>query len=78
VRHQASGRGTVHAVSVVHRAPAEALRTHVPYLVALIDADEGFRLMAHGDAALRIGDRVQAGFRVFGDRLIPHFQKLAT
>jgi uncharacterized OB-fold protein len=74
---QASGRGTVHAVSLVHRAPTEALRVYAPYLVALIDADEGFRLMAHGDPSLRIADRVHARFRTFGDELIPYFEKSA-
>jgi uncharacterized OB-fold protein len=52
-----AGRGTVHATTSVH--PAEG----APYNVALIDCDEGFRLMSRveGIAAeeVRIGMRVR-------------------
>jgi uncharacterized OB-fold protein len=58
----ASGLGTVHATTVTHPQQGE------PYNVALIDCDEGFRLMsrvediAPGD--VKIGMRVR--FRVHG------------
>ena len=58
VAKQASGTGTVHARTLVTRAPTEELRAHAPYLIVLVDAEEGFRLMAHGDKDLQIGDRV--------------------
>lgn len=41
-----SGRGTVHAVTVVHRAPSPELQPETPYVVALVDLEEGVRLMA--------------------------------
>ena len=69
----ASGRGTVAACTVVARAPTTALAAHAPYAVLLVDAKEGFRLMAHGDAALHIGEAVQADYRLFGGALVPHF-----
>jgi hypothetical protein len=52
----------------------------VPYVVALIDLDEGPRMMANvlGDDALSmaIGDRVQLTFEDRGDgALIPQFQR---
>ena len=72
---RSSGRGTVYAQTLVHRAPSEALRSHVPYLVALVDMEEGFRMMAHGDARLAIGEPVQARFEQFGETLVPHFHK---
>jgi uncharacterized OB-fold protein len=74
---QSSGVGTVHAVTLVTRAPGEELRAHAPYLIALIDTDEGFRLMAHGDRTLRIGDRVRARFVTLAGRLMPHFERIA-
>lgn len=43
----ASGRGRLHAWSVVHRAPGPQFRERVPYVVALVDLDEGPRLMTH-------------------------------
>jgi uncharacterized OB-fold protein len=72
---QARGTGTVHAVTEVTRAPSEALRACAPYSIALVDADEGFRLMAHVEHGARIGDRVQVRFLEFGGRPIPVFFK---
>src|SRR5258708_7101152 len=72
---QASGRGTVHARTLVARAPTEELRAHAPYLIVLVDAEEGFRLMAHGDPALQIGDRVRARFAQLAGKKIPYFEK---
>jgi uncharacterized protein len=64
-----TGRGTVYATTVVHPA-----REGAPYNVALIDCDEGFRLMSRVEdlapEAVRIGMRVR--FRVHrpgGDEL---------
>ena len=34
-----------------------------------------FRMMAHGDQALAIGDRVTARFVPFAGRLVPYFDK---
>lgn len=72
---QASGRGSVHTISLVHRAPSEALRHYAPYLIVLVDAEEGFRMMAQGEKSLAIGDRVMARFARFGESVIPFFEK---
>lgn len=72
---QARGTGTVHAVTEVARAPSEALRARAPYCIALVDADEGFRLMAHVERGARIGDRVEVRFLEFGGRPVPVFFK---
>lgn len=69
------GTGTVHTMSLVHRAPSADLRDLVPYLLLIVDVDEGFRLMAHGEQSLAIGDRVQAHFVEFAGRIIPRFEK---
>ena len=71
---QASGLGTIHAATLVTRAPSEALRAHAPYLIVLVDADEGFRLMAHAAPQLGIGARVRCRFVSFGGRSIPFFE----
>ena len=42
----ASGRGTIYSYVVVHRAPP-AFADLAPYIVALIDLDEGVRLMSN-------------------------------
>ena len=66
----------MHAITLVTRAPTEELRAYAPYAIALVDADEGFRLMAHAAPQLRIGDRVRARFVDLAGRLIPRFDKL--
>ncbi|HYB57949.1 MAG TPA: OB-fold domain-containing protein [Alphaproteobacteria bacterium] len=71
----ASGRGIVHAATMVHKAPVAALAAAAPYLVILVDAEEGFRLMAHGEPELAIGDAVEAGFSHLAGRLIPYFRR---
>lgn len=73
---QASGHGTVHAVTSVARAPTEELRAHAPYAIVLVDADEGFRMMAHGANDLRIGERVRCRCVTLAGRLMPRFEKL--
>jgi uncharacterized protein len=72
----ASGAGTVHAATLVTRAPTEELRAHAPYLIVLVDAQEGFRLMAHGDPSLQLGERVRCGFKTLGGKLIPYFERI--
>ena len=41
---QASGKGTLHAFAVVHRAPTPAFRDRVPYVAAMVDLEEGARI----------------------------------
>ncbi|MGC2084049.1 MAG: OB-fold domain-containing protein [Bradyrhizobium sp.] len=71
----ASGEGTVYATSLVCRAATPETRAHVPYNMVLIDVREGFRMMAHGDNDLAIGDAVTARFVQFAGRLVPYFAK---
>ena len=71
----ASGRGTVYAATLVTRAPSEALRALAPYRVLLVEAEEGFRLMAHGAQDLGVGDAVEARFQSFGPLIIPFFER---
>lgn len=75
VERRASGAGTVYATSLVCRAATPETRAHVPYNIVLVDAAEGFRMMAHGAADLAIGDEVTASYRSFAGRLVPYFEK---
>jgi uncharacterized OB-fold protein len=67
----ASGRGTVYAITRVVRAPSPEWAAYAPYGIALVDAPEGFRFMAHAAEGLAIGDRVATAFRSFGAALVP-------
>lgn len=65
--HDSAGYGRVLSHTTVHRAPTPAFREDAPYVIALVDMEEGFRLMtnvAGGSAApIAIGARVRIGFR---------------
>lgn len=41
---KSSGRGTVYTFSVVYRAPTPAFKPDVPYVVAIVELEEGFYL----------------------------------
>jgi len=73
--HRARGDGVVYAVTLVCRAATPEARAHLPYAIVLIDTAEGFRIMAHGDAGLTIGDKVTARFVDFTGHLVPHFER---
>jgi uncharacterized OB-fold protein len=72
---RASGNGVVYATSLVMRAATPETRAHVPYNIVLVDTAEGFRMMAHGDNDLAIGDKVTAKFTKFTDHLVPYFER---
>jgi len=63
---RASGRGRIASFTRVHRPPSAAFKADLPYVIALVDLDEGPRIMLalRGKAAEapRIGDRVKVGF----------------
>jgi uncharacterized OB-fold protein len=78
IEKRASGRGRVYATSLVCRAATPETRAHVPYNIVLVDTSEGFRMMAHGDNDLAIGDEVAARFAPFAGRLVPYFEKVKS
>src|SRR5512146_1998020 len=71
----AKGTGTVYAQTSVERAPTEDFRALAPYVILLVDLDEGCRMMAHGARGLAIGERVRVHFFEHGDRHLPRFGK---
>ena len=73
--HTASGRGVVHAVTIVDRAPTAEMKALAPYTLVMVDADEGFRLMAHGTPGLAIDDRVIGAVVDLAGRPIPIFKR---
>lgn len=74
--HAAAGEGTIYAASLVCRAATPETRAHVPYNIVLVDMREGFRIMAHGDHELAIGDLVMARFVTFAGGIVPYFGKV--
>jgi len=77
----ASGRGTVHTFSIVHRAPLPEFAADAPYVVAMVDLEEGPRMYTNivGEAALdvAIGDKVQVRFQDRGEgTVVPQFTRV--
>jgi uncharacterized OB-fold protein len=68
---EASGHGTVYAMSVHHRAPTAELADFAPYVVALVDLDEGVRVMTNVVGAepgsVHVGQRVDACWEPLAD-----------
>lgn len=78
---EAAGRGTVHSFTVVHRAAFPEFQAQTPYVVALVDLEEGPRMMSNivGDDALEveIGDAVTVEFEDRGSEgaKVPQFRR---
>lgn len=72
--HEASGRGTVFAVTEVRRAPTDTFKALTPYTLVLVDLDEGARLMGHASAGMGIGERVQGHVFSIGDQPLVRFE----
>ena len=70
----AGGIGTVYAVTVVTRAPSEEFRALAPYTLAIVELDEGARLMGHASPGIAIGDRVRAEFFAFAGHQLVRFR----
>jgi acyl-CoA synthetase (NDP forming)/uncharacterized OB-fold protein len=68
--------GVVYATSLVFRAPMPEWKSVAPYMLALVDLDDGIRVMSHGEKTLAIGDRVVLGFPTIANRVVPFATKL--
>ena len=74
----ASGDGTVYAVTVEHRPQNPAMRELAPYTVALVDLDEGVRMLSSVVGAqpdsVAVGQRVHVTWEPLSDgRNLPLF-----
>ena len=77
------GRGVVYAVTVEHRAQDPRMRSRVPYAVALIDLDEGVRVMSNVVGCepddVRVGMVVTIDWEPLPDgRRLPQFTPVST
>jgi len=72
----ATPQGTVFAVTVVSRAPSDEFRPLAPYGLAMVDLDDGARLMGHGPLDLQVGQRVRASVFALGERRLVRFEPL--
>ncbi len=73
-----SGLGRIYTYTVNHRAPNPFMKARLPYVVAIVELDEGPRLMANvlGNAVDRagIGKRVKVTFETASEEVtLPQF-----
>ena len=62
---ESAGNGTVCSFTEVLRAPTKAFKEMAPYVIALVDLDEGFRMMVNGvgnSSGIAIGARTKTVF----------------
>ncbi|TMW11972.1 nucleic acid-binding protein [Alloalcanivorax gelatiniphagus] len=73
----ASGRGTVASFIVVHKPGHPAFQDEVPYVVALIDLEEGPRMLSNvvgcAPDQVRIGQPVRVHWVEQGGEVLPKF-----
>jgi hypothetical protein len=79
---EASGRGTVYAASVMHKPASPMFARKVPYVVAIIELEEGGRMMSNvvgcEPSEVRVGMPVQVTWEEMSDgRSIPLFEPRA-
>ncbi len=75
----AKGTGTLHSFTIVRANPPTSFAASLPYTIAIIDLDEGVRILSNivGDAAgLAIGDKVGVEFVTRGGEQLPMFKRL--
>ncbi len=75
IAKQSDQRGTVHARTLVHRAPTDEFRAAAPYCIVLVDLDDGIRVMGHAEQMVAIGDRVDFSVRSIAGRQLPFFSR---
>ncbi|RIK95000.1 MAG: nucleic acid-binding protein [Proteobacteria bacterium] len=78
----ASGRGAVHTYSVVHAAPCVGFEADAPYVAAVIDLQEGPRMMANiigcATETVRVGMPVEGIFEARGNIHLPQFRPVTA
>lgn len=75
---EVSGDGVVHAATTLHVAAAPWMADRTPYSVAIIELNEGVRMLSNIDtdspSSITVGERVQLSWRHLSDgRRLPQF-----
>ena len=76
-RRDSAGRGTVYTFTVIRQNGQPFFRARIPYVVGLIDLDEGFRMMAEIVAdpdSVRVDQRVTVSWEDHPTLSVPVFR----
>jgi len=75
---EASGAGEVHSLATLHFSPIEAYEGEAPYVVAVIELQDGPKMMANivncDPENVEIGDPVDINFEERDGQKIPQFE----
>jgi uncharacterized OB-fold protein len=74
---ESAGAGTVYTFTVIRQHGHPFFRARIPYLVGLVDLDEGFRMLAEIAAnpqALQVNQRVTVTWEDHADLSVPIFE----
>jgi len=81
---QSSGKGIVHTFCIVHRGPIPAFRDKVPYMPAIIELEEGARIVTNlvevepDPTVIKIGMAVEVVFEDMDDKIsLPKFRPVS-
>lgn len=78
---QVSGHGKVKTFTVVNHAPSPAFKADLPYVLALIDLEEGVRAMMNildcDVADVHIGMDVELTYELRGEQYIPQAKPIS-
>ena len=77
--HEASGKGTVYSFSVNHRAPHPGFADKIPFVLAIVELEEGPRMMTNivecNPDSVKIGMAVEVTFEdVTEEVTLPKFK----
>lgn len=80
---RASGTGRIYSFTTIHRAPFPSFADKVPYTLALIELDEGVRMMSNiidcDPMTVEIGMRVEVTFEDLTEEIsLPQFKAVTT
>ncbi|XKH61875.1 Zn-ribbon domain-containing OB-fold protein (plasmid) [Halomonas sediminis] len=75
---EASGKGTVVTYTIIHKPSHPAFSAEAPYVVALIDLDEGARMLSNvihcPVEEVQVGQRVVVSWEEQGQYTLPKFR----
>jgi uncharacterized OB-fold protein len=74
----ASGTGSVYSYTVARRPAGASFADKVPYVIAIVELDEGVRMLSNvvgvGVEAVHVGQRVRVTFEESGEVTLPVFE----
>jgi hypothetical protein len=76
---KSAGRGTIYSFTIIRRSGHPYFRERTPYVVALVDLDEGFRMLTEvlsdDPSDVAVGQRVRLDWEPYEELNVPVFRR---